>query len=45
MMLTHSPAGEDAISRLLAAWVEAVLRYDEIMSGDAGEGGDNNPNF
>ncbi len=40
MMLTHSPAGEDAISRLLAAWVEAVLRYDEIMSGDAGEGGD-----
>jgi hypothetical protein len=40
MMLTHSPAGEDAISQLLAAWVEAVLRYDEIMVGDTGEGGD-----
>ncbi|MDL2198140.1 hypothetical protein QQF45_03570 [Halopseudomonas aestusnigri] len=40
MMLTHSPAGEDAISQLLAAWVESVLRYDAIMAGDAGEGGD-----
>ena len=35
MMLTHSPTGDDVISQLLAAWVESVLHYDEIMAGDA----------
>ena len=40
MMLTHSPTGDDVISQLLAAWVESVLRYDEIMEGDAGQGRD-----
>ena len=36
MMLTHSPTGDDVISQLLAAWVESVLHYDEIMAGDKG---------
>lgn len=40
MMSTHSPSGQDVVSQLLAAWVESVLRYDKIMEGDAGEGGD-----